>query len=303
MTRVYVVIVSLIALLGPFSQARPVSAADDTEMIVAGSEAPEGKYPYQVRLYSSMDDEIGFCGGSIIAPQWVLTAAHCMTDGDFTNGPTTAHKPADVVVGYGSNDRTKTKKVAVEKVIVDPSYLASGRAGKIDLTLLKLKQPIANPKVIVAFADPDSDKKYLVPGAKVTITGWGALWDAYDEDVKALMPELGPANEMTLKWQAPLKLREVEVEALDTATCNAAYQKIEGEVWDSEICGMYKGATKAQCHGDSGGPIVVPADVPGGLLQVGVVSWSVKCATTGTPSIFARVSSSADWIKETMKSN
>ncbi len=303
MTRALVVLAGLLALLGLLGQAQRASADDDNEMIVAGSEAPEGKYPYQVRLYSSMEDDIGFCGGSIIAPQWVLTAAHCMTDGDFAKGPTTAHKPSDVVVGYGSNDRIKTKKIAVEKVIVNPNYLAKGRAGKIDLTLLKLKQPIANPKVIVAFANPDSDKKYLVPGAKVTITGWGALWDAYDEDVKALMAELGPENEMMLKWQAPLKLREVEVEALDTPTCNAAYQQIQGEVWDSEICGIYKGTTKAQCHGDSGGPIVVPADVPGGLLQVGVVSWSVKCATAGTPSIFARVSSSADWINDTMKSN
>jgi len=300
MTRLHIVIVAL--MLGLFGQAARTFAADDIEMIVAGSEAPEGKYPYQVRLYSSMDDKIGFCGGSIIAPQWVLTAAHCMTEGDFGKGPTTAHGPDTVVVGYGSNDRTKTKKIAVEKVIVNPHYLASGRAGKTDLTLIKLKRPIQNPKV-VAFADPASDKKYLVPGAKVTITGWGALWDAYDEDVKTLMAELGPENEMMLKWQAPLKLREVEVEALDTQTCNAAYQQIQGEVWDSEICGIYKGTTKAQCHGDSGGPIVVPADVPGGLLQVGVVSWSVKCATTGTPSIFARVSSSADWINATMNSN
>jgi secreted trypsin-like serine protease len=300
MTRLPVVIVGL--MFGLFGQAQCAFAADDNEMIVAGSEAPEGKYPYQVRLYSSMDDNIGFCGGSIIAPQWVLTAAHCMTEGDFGKGPTTAHGPDKVVVGYGSNDRTKTKKIAVEKVIVNPSYLARGRAGKIDLTLIKLKQPIQNPKV-VPFADPATDKKYLVPGVKVTITGWGALWDAYDEDLKALMAELGPENEMMLMWQAPLKLREVEVEAVDTPTCNAAYQQLQGEVWDSEICGIYKGSTKAQCHGDSGGPIVVPADVPGGLLQVGVVSWSVKCATTGTPSIFARVSSSADWINATMKSN
>ncbi len=302
MTRVHVMLAGLLSF-APLCAMIPMAfAADDNEMIVAGSEAPEGKYPYQVRLYSSKEDKIGFCGGSIIAPQWVLTAAHCMTEGDFGNGPTTATEPDKVVVGYGSNDRTKTKRVEVEKLIVNPNYLAKGRGGKVDLTLLKLKRPIPNAPA-VAFADPDSDKKYLVPGAKVTITGWGALWDAYDEDVKALMAELGPENEMMLKWRAPLKLREVEVEALDTATCNAAYQQLQGEVWESEICGMYKGATKAQFHGDSGGPIVVPADVPGGLLQVGVVSWSVKCATTGTPSVFARVSTSADWINATMSSN
>jgi len=302
MTRVHVVLSGLLSFASLCGMLPVAFAADDNEMIVAGSEAPEGKYPYQVRLYSSMDDKIGFCGGSIIAPQWVLTAGHCMTEGDFAKGPTTATEPDKVVVGYGSNDRTRTKKVEVEKVIVNPNYLAKGRGGKVDLTLLKHKRPIPNAPVVV-FADPDSDKTYLVPGAKVTITGWGALWDAYDEDVKALMAELGPANEMMLKWQAPLKLREVEVEALDPQTCNAAFQQLQGEVWESEICGIYKGTTKAQCHGDSGGPIVVPADVPGGLLQVGVVSWSVKCATTGTPSIFARVSSSADWINTTMRDN
>jgi secreted trypsin-like serine protease len=165
MTRVHLVLAGLLSF-GLFGAMQPASfAAGGTEMIVAGSEAPEGKYPYQVLLYSSKEDKIGFCGGSVIAPQWVLTAAHCMIEGDFGKGPTTATEPGKVVVGYGSNDRTKTKKVEAEKVIVNPNYLAKGRGGKVGLTLLKLKRPIPNAPV-VAFADPDSDKKYLVPGAK-----------------------------------------------------------------------------------------------------------------------------------------
>lgn len=64
-------------------------AADDNEMIVAGTEAPEGKYPWQVRLYSSMEDQRGFCGGTIIAPQWILTAGHCVTVGEKEIGPHT----------------------------------------------------------------------------------------------------------------------------------------------------------------------------------------------------------------------
>jgi trypsin len=110
MTRVHVVLASLLSLglLGTTLSAS--FAAGDTEMIVAGSEAPEGKYPYQVRLYSSMEDEVGFCGGSIIAPQWVLTAGHCMTEGNFAKGPTTATEPDKVVVGYGSNDRTRPRR-------------------------------------------------------------------------------------------------------------------------------------------------------------------------------------------------
>src|SRR5581483_7804935 len=148
MTRAFLATAGALALGALVLVTRGALAAGDTEMIVAGTEAPEGKYPYQVRLYSSMEDKVGFCGGSIIAPQWVLTAAHCMTEGDFANGPTTANGPDKVVVGYGSNDRTKTKKIKVEKVIVNPNYLAKGRGGKVDLTLLKLKRPIPHAPVV-----------------------------------------------------------------------------------------------------------------------------------------------------------
>ena len=100
-------------------------------MIVGGTAAPDGKYPWQVRLYSNMDDTVGFCGGSIIDAQWILTAGHCLMDTDA------------VVVGYGSNDRTKTKKIESEKIIVHPGYIAGEKA---DLALVKLKQPIPNAR-------------------------------------------------------------------------------------------------------------------------------------------------------------
>jgi secreted trypsin-like serine protease len=74
----------------------------DVPIVAGGNEAPEGKYPWQVRIYSNMDDTEGFCGGSIIAPQWILTAGHCVKNSDA------------VVVGYGSNDRTQTKKIESE---------------------------------------------------------------------------------------------------------------------------------------------------------------------------------------------
>jgi secreted trypsin-like serine protease len=83
-------------------------AESDTEMIVNGVPAPEGKYPWQVRLYSSMEDDKGFCGGSIIAPQWVLTAAHCLAKGDQQKGPTTANDPVDVAPKRRRSRRKKS---------------------------------------------------------------------------------------------------------------------------------------------------------------------------------------------------
>ena len=122
-------------------------AADDNEMIVNGTEAPEGKYPWQVRLYPSMSEQFGFCGGTIIAPQWILTASHCVTSGDLNVGPATVKDPSDIVVGYGDNDRTKTIKIPAAKIFVREEFLAKGLDGKHDVALIKLAHPIPNPKI------------------------------------------------------------------------------------------------------------------------------------------------------------
>ena len=287
----------LVALAG-------LARSEDNEMIVAGSEAPDGKYPYQVRLYSSVEDKFGFCGGSIIAPQWVLTAAHCLSKGTWDVGPNTALDPADVVVGYGSNDRTKTERIPAAKIFVIPQYLSKGSSGKADVALIKLKQPIPNSKAIT-LADPATDKKLLVPGAKVIITGWGALWNAYDKDVESVVSEFGPKQEMVDKWQYPVRLREVELGFVDNATCNSLLKSLAPgySVANSEVCAINEPVPKSSCHGDSGGPIVVASAPPGGFLQIGVDSWGVGCGESGTPDVYARVSSFKDWISDTMKNN
>lgn len=305
MTRVRMVFAGVLALVGPFASALPTlsAAADDNEMIVAGTEAPEGKYPWQVRLYSSMEDTRGFCGGTIIAPQWILTAGHCVSVGPKEIGPHTIQDPAKVVVGYGSNDRTKTKKIAAEKIFVREEFQKNGLAGKGDVALIKLKTPILNPKIIT-LADPAADTKFVVEGTKLTATGWGALWSPFDKDVSALMPDLGATGEMMDKWQFPLKLREVEIDAMDNASCEAVFAGTPFTVAPTEICAMTKGTTKDICQGDSGGPLIVPAaDSPQGYYQVGIMSWTTICGSTTKPSVFARISPFTGWINDTMKSN
>ena len=125
MRRVQVLTAGLLMAVGISWQLSAGALADDNEMIVNGKEAPDGKYPYQVRLYSSEEDQYGFCGGSIIAPQWVLTASHCVTEGDLNAGPTTQKDPEDFVVGYGSNDRTQTKRIQAVKI-----FATAGVPGK-----------------------------------------------------------------------------------------------------------------------------------------------------------------------------
>ncbi len=299
MNRVQVLIAGLLALSACW-QLTAAARADDNEMIVNGKEAPDGKYPYQVRLYSSVEDQYGFCGGSIVAAQWVLTASHCVTKGDLNTGPTTQTPAEDIVVGYGSNDRTQTKRIKAEKVFARPEFLAKGLDGKHDVALIKLAEPIPDAPV-VTLADPQTDRRLASAGAKVTVTGWGALWSPFDKDVAALMPDLGEGKEMSDKINFPVKLREVEIEAMDNDTCNAVFAADKLSVAPTEICAMYQGTNKASCQGDSGGPLV--AATPSGFTQIGVVSWGTICGNAVTPSVFARVSSFTDWINDTIKNN
>jgi secreted trypsin-like serine protease len=298
MMRVRSIAASLGVALGVLLAASGLARSEDNEMIVAGTEAPDGKFPYQVRLYWSMEDDKGFCGGSLIAPQWVLTASHCLAkeSGDAY----VARDPDEVVVGYGSNDRTKTTKVKAEKIIVRPEFLGQGLNGKADVALIKLKTPVPDPKT-VPLANPEADKRYFVPGARVTVSGWGTLW-SYDEDFASLMADLGP--EMEDKVKAPIRLREVEMDWIDNPSCNAAFAgtKPATTIADTEFCAFQKGTNKDTCQGDSGGPMVVRDEATQGFVQVGVVSWGRGCGGE-TPGVYARVAPFAGWIADTIKSN
>jgi secreted trypsin-like serine protease len=273
----------------------PALGETDTEMIVGGQPAPEGKYPWQVRLYDSMDDQIGFCGGSIIAPQWILTAAHCLVDTD------------KVVVGFGNVDRTKTTKIPSEKIIVHPAYLDGEKA---DLGLVKLSKPIEDAPAI-EIANASSAQSLLHPGAKVTVTGWGAIWDfqAFNNAMDVMAGRRRLSERRLLndeELQAPRRLHEVDIEVIDPQECKAVYNSLQVSAFtvvDTEICATGPRGGKDSCFGDSGGPLVVPAETDNGYMQVGIVSWGPQCGNPLFPGIYTRVSSFSDWIDDTMKGN
>ena len=296
MTRVSV-LASLLTIMGlAFTLPAPALGADDTEMIVGGTPAPDGKYPWQVRIYGSMNDTIGFCGGSIIGEQWVLTAAHCLMDTQA------------VVVGFGSTDRTKTTKIESEKIIVHPAYLAGEKA---DIALIKLKSPIPNAPAI-GITDPAKEQALLTPGAKATVTGWGAIWDmqAFNNALDVMAGRRTVSERRLLdrmELEAPTNLHEVDIEVIDPQACKAVYQSLQVpafSIGDTEICATGPSGGKDSCFGDSGGPLVVAADgTPRGYVQVGVVSWGPQCGNPLYPGVYTRVSSFSDWINKTQAAN
>jgi len=296
MTRAYGLVSRLLLLAGLVGGLSVQALGEtDTEMIVGGTAAPDGKYPWQVRLYSSDDDAVGFCGGSIIDEKWILTAAHCLLDTDA------------VVVGYGSNDRTKTTKIESEKIIVHPGYIAGEKA---DVALVKLKKPIPDAKAI-AYADAAQDQALLPDGANVVVTGWGAIWDfqAFQNAVDVMAGRRTVSERKLLsdeELQAPLKLHEVDIQVIDPTECKAVYKSLQVPAFaigDTEICATGLAGGKDSCFGDSGGPLVVAADNARGYAQVGIVSWGPQCGNPLYPGVYTRVSSFSNWIKDNMSAN
>jgi secreted trypsin-like serine protease len=290
----------ILVFLGGLSAGGLALAEEDTEMIVNGKIAPEGKFPYQVRLYASLEDEKGFCGGSIVAPQWILTAGHCAV---ADNGATENLQPAETIfVGYGSTDRTKTTKIEAEEIIVHPRYLEKALAGGSDVALIKLKEPIPDAKKI-EIANDDTEQKLVTRGVKVTVTGWGAIWDPEDKEVVELLSKIDPQADVSEKLNFPKKLYEADIHVMDREECRSVYGPQELKIADSEICAMKPRSASNSCYGDSGGPLVVLAEEPKRYVQIGVVSWGDRCGRAGNPNVFARVASFSDWISETMESN
>lgn len=281
----------------------PAGAAITSEFVVGGKAVADGAWPWQVRLLDAMDTNTGFCGGSFITEQWILTAAHCLVDGD--------QAATSVVVGYGSSYQSKLKMIESEAVFVHPDYLDGYVA---DIALVKLAQPVPGAQWI-EIATPDREAALTAPGSKLIVTGWGSVWDfagfedsAWVRDGRDIVSPRGLLSSGELL--SPDQMREVEIQLIDAQECNDSY-KAYGEalgsdyyfVANTEICAGAPEGAKDSCYGDSGGPLVAPADNAQGYLQVGIVSWGVQCGNPALPGIYSRISQFYDWVRDTVVNN
>ncbi|MBL1100454.1 S1 family peptidase [Streptomyces coffeae] len=206
-----------------------------------------------------------FCGGAVVGPTTVLTAAHCMSRAVL--GRSWWEVP-DLRVIVGRNDLRGTAGVEypAARVWVNPAYEGDERAG--DLAVITLSRPLP-PAYVVPMAR-QGDPAYR-PGTRAAVYGWGD-------------------TEGDGSYASTLHMATVRV--LDDATCETAYPgSTEGDYQaDSMVCaGLPKGGHDA-CQGDSGGPLVA-----GGRL-VGLVSWGSGCAVAGRPGVYTRISAVAPLV-------
>ncbi|KAL3801731.1 hypothetical protein ACHAW5_005831 [Stephanodiscus triporus] len=249
---------------------------DELARIIGGSEAVEDRHSYAVFLLGS-DGYI--CGGSLIARDVVLTAAHCMDATD--NG--------EAFVGYHNVMYDVDGEVFVAREVMphpnfNPMFM---KFNYFDYDIMLVFLDGASTANDVVTVKLNSDPSLPTVGQSLTVMGWG------DTDAR-------PGLDFQVTSDV---LLSVDVIAISNEECEASegyddyglYFSYNGKITDNMLCAEADG--KDSCQGDSGGPLVIKGDDGSADVQVGVVSWAEGCAAAGFPGVYARVSQVYDWIR------
>ena len=214
------------------------------------------------------------CGGTLIHPRWVLTAAQCVTE-DLTIRPSFPVDPETIEVLVGTRSlATGGRRVRVLQIILHPSFDAFNFDS--DLALLLLAEDVTD----IPVSPLVRDTTFTDAGITATATGWG------DTD-----PSVDGVS-------LPTILQEIDL-PIATLTAANALPVYAGTLTQNQLPAGSPSSPAGTCDGDNGGPLFVPGpdDTP---LVAGITSFSItgdediECGSTF--SIFTRVSNFTAWI-------
>ncbi|XP_071482434.1 uncharacterized protein [Diadema antillarum] len=227
-----------------------------------------GEYPWLVMFSVYNSTRGASCGGAIINRNWILTAAHCVSQRSIGH----------FFIRAGVTDRKDIHEYIQPRVVAKVVHHPNGSRPGHDQALVKVDRPFTYSALVRPVCLPDADFE-VAPGEYVTVAGWG---------------DSGSSNN-------PVTLNAARLPVIPPEVCER-WSFFDLETLQTRIvCAGYERGVQSGCYGDSGGPLVIQRD--GRWVLVGTVSGGTTCGTPYTPNVFIRVSSNVDWIASVIRDN